>query len=80
MSKDGYFGMFILTLIAYILLIIFSKQKEKNKNLIIASFVLLFSPMIFLAYKTITHVEYDTEDEIFTPRPWTKEKGFIKNI
>ena len=47
-----HFGMFILTLIAYILLIIFSNQQTQNNNLIIASYCLLFLPMLFFLIKS----------------------------
>ena len=46
-----YLGLFIITLIAYILLVVYLLQPNKNNKLITSSYVLLVLPIIALVVK-----------------------------
>ena len=50
------YGLFIIMIIGFILVFKFSNQKEKNKTLIIASYFLLFFPMILMTLITTIEI------------------------
>ena len=50
-STPIYFGLFIMILIAFLLLIAYSIQPKKDNTLIIVSYALMFLPMLALGVK-----------------------------